>query len=66
MDEAGPGQPLETFGVVLNYAIWTAFVVEAVTMPEESTTPDLVEPSAGEIDRGPGRLARPVLRQKGN
>jgi voltage-gated potassium channel len=32
IEEAGPGEPLETLGLVLNYAIWIAFVVEAVVM----------------------------------
>jgi hypothetical protein len=32
IEEAGPGEPLETLGVVLNYAVWTAFVVEAAVM----------------------------------
>jgi voltage-gated potassium channel len=32
IEEAGPGEPLETVGVVLNYAVWLAFVAEAVAM----------------------------------
>jgi voltage-gated potassium channel len=32
IEEGGPGETLETLGVVLNYAVWTAFVVEAVVM----------------------------------
>jgi voltage-gated potassium channel len=32
IEEAGPGEPLQTLGVVLNYAIWTAFLAEAAVM----------------------------------
>jgi len=32
IEEAGPGEPLESLAVVLNYLTWTAFLVEAVVM----------------------------------
>src|SRR5438309_4944575 len=32
IEEAGPGEPLATLAVVLNYAIWIAFLVEAAVM----------------------------------
>jgi voltage-gated potassium channel len=32
IEEAGPGEPLESLAVVLNWCIWIAFVVEAVVM----------------------------------
>src|SRR6476660_4468001 len=32
IEEAGPGEPLESLGVVLNWGIWIAFLVEAVVM----------------------------------
>ena len=32
IEEAGAGEPLQTLGVILNYAIWTAFLVEAAVM----------------------------------
>ena len=32
IEEAGPGEPLETLGIVLNYVVWIAFVVEAAVM----------------------------------
>jgi voltage-gated potassium channel len=32
IEEAGPGEPLQTLGVVLNYGIWTAFLTEMVVM----------------------------------
>jgi voltage-gated potassium channel len=32
IEEAGSGEPLESLGVFLNYATWTAFLVEAVVM----------------------------------
>lgn len=32
IEEAGPGEPLETLAVVLNYAIWLAFLLEAAVM----------------------------------
>ena len=32
IEAAGAGEPLKTLAVVLNYAIWIAFLVEAVVM----------------------------------
>jgi voltage-gated potassium channel Kch len=32
IEEAGPGEPLETLAVALNYAVWTAFLAEAMVM----------------------------------
>src|SRR5438034_1123737 len=32
IEEAGAGEPLDSLAVVLNYAIWTAFLIEAVVM----------------------------------
>ena len=32
IEDAGSGEPLKTLAVVLNYAIWIAFLVEAVVM----------------------------------
>jgi voltage-gated potassium channel len=32
IEESSPGKPWETVGVVLNYAIWIAFLIEAVVM----------------------------------
>ena len=32
IEEAGPGEPLETLGLALNWAIWLAFFAEAAVM----------------------------------
>lgn len=32
IEEAGPGEPLQTLGIVLNYGIWFAFLAEMIVM----------------------------------